>query len=398
MKDIKFTQLAGDSKGYYALLAGFAVMIALGGFAVLQVEHAGHWITGMNNRIAWGMPHVFAIFLIIAASGALNVASISSVFGKTFYKPMARLSAILSVLLLIGGLAILVLDLGRPDRLIVAMTEYNFSSIFAWNIILYTGFIAIVAVYLWFMFERKMNQHSRKVSMVAFIWRVILTSGTGAIFGFLVARQAYDSVVFAPMFVVLSFSLGLAVFLLVLLAIYKGTSRELGDKVVSKLANLLGIFVAAVLSFVIVYHLGSAYMAKNVLLTNYILFDPHIHNTIFWYGQILLGSILPLLLIYCKKINKNTWALALAAILVIIGGLSLLYVVIIGGQELPLQLFPGKEILIGTQLLEQGYTPSIWEVLLGIGGIGLVFFMLTLALKILPFLPEKLPNELVDNR
>jgi formate-dependent nitrite reductase membrane component NrfD len=42
---------------------------------------------------------------------------------------------------------VLVLDLGRPDRLIVAMTEYNFKSIFAWNIILYNGFFAIVAVY-----------------------------------------------------------------------------------------------------------------------------------------------------------------------------------------------------------------------------------------------------------
>ena len=29
---------------------------------------------GMNNQIVWGLPHVFAIFLIVAASGVLNVA------------------------------------------------------------------------------------------------------------------------------------------------------------------------------------------------------------------------------------------------------------------------------------------------------------------------------------
>jgi molybdopterin-containing oxidoreductase family membrane subunit len=33
----------------------------------------------MNNQVVWGLPHVFAIFLIIAASGILNIASISSV-------------------------------------------------------------------------------------------------------------------------------------------------------------------------------------------------------------------------------------------------------------------------------------------------------------------------------
>ena len=66
----------------------------------------------------------------------------------------------LSIALLVGGLAILLLDLGRPDRLIVAMTHYNFKSIFAWNIILYTGFILIVMVYLWLMMERRLQHLS----------------------------------------------------------------------------------------------------------------------------------------------------------------------------------------------------------------------------------------------
>ena len=88
----------------------------IGGLAALYMEHSGHWVTGMSNNIVWGTPHVFAVFLIVAASGALNVASIGSVFGKTMYKPLARLSALLAIALLIGGLLVLVLDLGRPDR------------------------------------------------------------------------------------------------------------------------------------------------------------------------------------------------------------------------------------------------------------------------------------------
>ena len=54
------------------------------------MEENGHIVTGMNNRIVWGLPHVFAIFLIVAASGALNVASIGSVFGKAPYKAARR--------------------------------------------------------------------------------------------------------------------------------------------------------------------------------------------------------------------------------------------------------------------------------------------------------------------
>ena len=43
---------------------------------------AGHAVTGMTIRWSPGLPHVFAIFLIVAASGVLNVASIGSVFGQ----------------------------------------------------------------------------------------------------------------------------------------------------------------------------------------------------------------------------------------------------------------------------------------------------------------------------
>ena len=58
-------------------------------------------------------------------------ASISSVFNIKIYKPLGRLSALLAICLLTGGLMVLVLDLGRPDRLVVAMTTFNFKSIFA---------------------------------------------------------------------------------------------------------------------------------------------------------------------------------------------------------------------------------------------------------------------------
>ncbi len=83
------------------------VVLALGVGAALYTEEHGHIVTGMSNQIVWGTPHVFAVFLIVAASGALNVASISSVFNRLAYKPYARLSGILAVSLLAGGLMVL---------------------------------------------------------------------------------------------------------------------------------------------------------------------------------------------------------------------------------------------------------------------------------------------------
>jgi Ni/Fe-hydrogenase subunit HybB-like protein len=177
--NITYCTIEGNSPAFYSLLGGAALLILLGLFAAYNMEHYGHAITGMSNQIVWGMPHIFAIFLILAASGVLNVASISSVFRKTFYHPLARLSGLLAITLLVGGLSVLVLDLGRPYRLVVAMTSFNFKSIFTWNIFLYNGFMLIVAVYLWFMMERRMERYYPIAGTVAFLWRLILTTEIG---------------------------------------------------------------------------------------------------------------------------------------------------------------------------------------------------------------------------
>ena len=381
---------------FYALVGfiGLFVLVALG--AAFYMEDNGHWVTGMSNQIVWGTPHVFAVFLIVAASGALNVASISSVFGKLPYKPLARLSGLLAIALLIGGLAVLVLDLGHPDRLIVAMTYYNFKSIFAWNIMLYIGFMAIVAIYLWMMMERKMNDYTRAAGMAAFIWRLVLTTGTGSIFGFLVARQAYDAAIMAPMFIIMSFSFGLAIFILVLMGLYNWSHRPLGDAILYRLKNLLGVFVAAVLYFVLAYHLTNLYGTENHGVERFLLVDGGVYTNLFWFVQIGLGSLLPLALLYGPAGKSRLW-IGIACLLIIIGGLAQMYVIIIGGQAYPMELFPGKDV---SSTFYDGvvasYTPRLPEFLLGIGGVALALAATVVGTRVLRFLPVSLADDQVD--
>ena len=68
---ITFREIEGRG-GFYALLAACGAVLLLGAYAYFQMEHHGHVITGMDNQMVWGMPHVIALFLIVAASGALN--------------------------------------------------------------------------------------------------------------------------------------------------------------------------------------------------------------------------------------------------------------------------------------------------------------------------------------
>ncbi|MEO5374767.1 MAG: polysulfide reductase NrfD [Alphaproteobacteria bacterium] len=378
-------------------MGGFLALILIGFASAFYMEHNGHHVTGMSNHIVWGLPHVFAVFLIVAASGALNVASISSVFERTLYKPLARLSGLVALSLLAGGLSVLLLDLGRPDRLIVAVTSYNFKSIFAWNVILYSGFFVIVFGYLWTMMDKSVSRFYKPAAYGAFLWRLTLTTGTGSIFGFLVARDAYNSAVMAPMFIAMSFAFGKAIFMLIMLAVYKGTGRPLGDVVVTRLQRLMGIVLAATLYFVVLQHVTNLYVTERHGIEAFILAGDNVYTFLFWVMQIGLGTVIPLVLLLHPALGGNRSAIVIACLLIIAGGLSQMYVIIIGGQAYPLRLFPGMEAMSSFMDGQvSSYTPTLPEFLLGVGGFGVALFLVGLVTTLFRFLPASLADADID--
>lgn len=392
---MKFRLRALHSVGsaYNAVLVGLLLVLGLGLGAVVYMEHNGHIVTGMTNQVVWGLPHVFAVFLIVAASGALNMASMASVFGKVQYKPLAPLSGVLAIALLMGGLMVLMLDLGRPDRLIVAMTHMNFKSVFALNVFLYSGFVGFVVAYLWTMMEHRMARYTLWAGTAAFIWRMALTTGTGSIFGFIVARQAFDSALMAPLFIALSLSYGLAVYIGVLMGVCQTSGRPLGDAVVARLARLQAIFIAAGFYFVLVYHLTNLYFTKHHGVERFILLDGGAYTALFWVGQMVLGTVLPFALLLSPSIGAQRGRVLLAAALVVLGGLAQMAVTIVGGQAYGLVIFPGYTV---SSSFYDGvvahYAPSLPELMLGLGGVALVGVIVMVAVRVMGFVPERLDD------
>ena len=395
-KHVTYSQI-GTGAGFYGLLALLGAFIAAGAASFLYVEHHGHVVTGMTNQIVWGLPHVFAIFLIVAASGALNVASIGSVFNKAVYKPLSRISGVLAMALLAGGLAVLLLDLGRPDRMIIAITTFNFKSIFAWNIFLYSGFMVIVGVYLFVQMSSRLEKFKKPFGVLAFVWRLALTTGTGSIFGWLVARQGYDAAIMAPLFIAMSLSFGMACFILVVKYTGKATDRPLGTAMTWRMGRLMGVMAATVLYFTAIRHLGNLYAAEHAGVEQFILFGGNVFTTLFWVGQVLLGGLVPLALVFAPNNSEGSSRVTLAALLVILGGFAQLYVIIVGGQAYPLVLFPGMEV---SSSFQDGtiasYMPSLPELALGLGGVGVAILITVFAMMAFKLLPKNLSDAALD--
>ena len=195
----------------------------------------------------------------------------------------------------------------------------------------------------------------------------------------------------------LSFALGLAVFNLVLIASYTWTKRPLGDVLINKLRYLLAVFIGGVLLLELARHLTNLYATEHHGIEAFILMGDNIFSSLFWWVQIGLGSLLPLFLIFCKKLKNNRLAFILASALVIVGAFAQLYIILIGGQVYPLILFPNAEIsssffdgVVAT------YTPSWYEFALGLGGVALTLVIVMIGVKVLRFLPVSLADKVVD--
>jgi molybdopterin-containing oxidoreductase family membrane subunit len=201
----------------------------------------------------------------------------------------------------------------------------------------------------------------------------------------------------APMFIIMSFAFGLAIFNLVLFSVYKGTGRELGDAIVTRLRKLLGVFIGAILYFVVVFHLTNLYATEHHGVEAFILRDGGIFTQLFWIGQVVIGGLIPLALLYAPQLQGKRCSMIVASVLVILGGLAQMYVIIIGGQAYPLALFPGMEVSSSFfDGVVNTYSPTLPELMLGLGGVAVSLIVVTLAIKALHLLPVSMADSVAD--
>jgi molybdopterin-containing oxidoreductase family membrane subunit len=155
--------------------------------------------------------------------------------------------------------------------------------------------------------------------------------------------------------------------------------------------------VASVAFMVAIFHLTNLYATEHHGVEGFILDGNNVYTGLFWLGFVLIGTIIPLVLCLHSGFRKSLGAVVTASVMVIAGGLSQMYIVIIGGQAYPLQMFPGKEV--SSSFFDGAvaqYAPSLPEVALGVGGTALALFIVAFAVKVLGFLPETLANKDVD--
>lgn len=385
---IKFETIEGRSTQFQLLVFVLAAL-ALGGiYSTYLMFDRGIYLSGMTNRVPWGLQIVFAVFYIGLSAGSLVISSLYGVFGKIEYKPFARLAAYIAMLLMIAALLSILTDQGRIDRVLIEpFAHFNLISMFSINPSLYIGYILICMAYLWAMFNEK--QRLIKVAAVTVVvWAIGVHSGTGAIFGF-VPRELYQSPLLPPSFIAAALSSGTALMILVIVSLFKLTKRPLDNGLVLWLGQLLAVLIVVVMYFIFTENVYRFYIPASREAARYFLFGGF-HSVLFWGGLIGVGSIIPAAILFHRRTGRSVPWVIVSSVLVVFGVLCERYVTVIPGLTHPPDLFPGMEIT--RSVIEEGvatYSVSFYEVLQALGVLGVIGLLFVLGLKLLRLLPTE---------
>ena len=381
-----FVSLEGKSRGYRIAVAVLG-MLALSGLIAFIISYIqGHQLFGSNNVIPWGMPIVMAIYLIGLSAGLHVLAFLIYIVHQEKYRKVIRAAVFMAVVLIFGAMIFIALDLGRPEkfwRLFMLFYLNNMKSMFAINAIFYSAYLVSAVIYLVSLLNN-MKRFSMIMGMIAFGWAMLTHGGTGAIFGFIAAREPWHSSLSPFEFIFAALTSSLALLILVLVLVYRVTGRELSKELIASLGSLVRGLLLGMLLLMVIGELTHIYSpARDAGL--FMLTGPF--SWLYWIFLIGAGVIVPLVILFHPRAKKNVRGIVIASALIVVGVFVKRYYLVIPGAAYPLEFYPGTIEGVWGAVGSSTFAPA--EIILSIGIAAFLALIFLLGLKYLELLPAK---------
>jgi len=394
--EIEFKKINGDSPGYILTVIVLAIITILGLYAYI-LDHTIGGLSGLSNRVPWGIVNAGIPYFIGLSAGSLIVSALVGVFNIKKYKVFSRMATFLAAAWIIAAILSIAIDIGKLYHFANAVKYFNPTSIFSWNAFLYSSYFVICCIYLLAQFE-EMERFTRFMAGLAVFWAVLVHSGTGAIYGYIYARELYHSAITPPMFIVCAITSGLGLLMATMYITFKVTKRDLDVNLVRGLAK---IFLG--LNFILAYFLIDEALEKGYIpglhdALNFVFFNPS--ESIFWsfWLLIILGIAIPCLIVVIPKTGHDLRWLSIGGVLHAALVFAERFYLIVPGQVYPAEYLPGYE-LESLHTLEGyivSYTPTLIEWAQVIGLFAMVYLIFVIGIKVFAILPEKATEEVVE--
>jgi molybdopterin-containing oxidoreductase family membrane subunit len=402
--------VTGTSRGYYLWVAFLLMVIAWGVYAYSRQLQDGLIVTGMRDRISWGLYiTTFVFFIGISHAGTL-ISAILRVSQARWRTPVTRMAEFITAVALVCGAMFVIIDLGRPDRVLNVILHGRWQSPIIWDVLAITTYLTASIAYLFLpmipdlaLFRDRLT--GRVSAWKSWLYRLLAVGWRGnaaqwrslgaamtvamlliipiavsvhTVVSWIFAmtlRVPWNSTIFGAFFVAGAIFSGIAM-LIILMAVLRKV-YHLEEYITEKHFVYLGYLLAA---FTLIMMYGNI---SEFLTTGYKLEEgEEFHFRQLFLGQFagfywfyfLGGLVLPGLLVLLPW-TRNIWGVVSASVLVVVAMWVERYFIVVAGLRVPLMPYEPA-----------GYSPTWVEWSVMAAGFAFFALLITLFIKVFPIL------------
>jgi len=287
------------------------------------------------HQDAFGLNIAIYFYLTGLSAGSFILSTLAYSFGMDQYKSIGKVGVVLATVLLVIAPFFLLIHIGMPHRAWHLFVYLNMASPITWGSFLLVLYPINCIIYGYFMFKGHIKL-TRIFGLIGIPLAISVHGYTGFILAFGKARALWNTAIMPILFLASAIVSGIALMILVCIIKDRFFSKEkkINQELILNLGKLLAwmivfdLFLVGSDLIVLAISHSDAQAAAHLILSGKF-------SILFLLVENLLGKILPFILLAVPKFRRLTTVI-IASILVIIGIFFMRYIVVVGGEFLPL--------------------------------------------------------------
>ncbi|MDH3471293.1 MAG: polysulfide reductase NrfD [Acidimicrobiia bacterium] len=407
------------TRNYYLVIGVLLAVIAWALYAYFVQLRDGLVVTGMSDRISWGLYITMFVFFIGISHAGTLISAILRVANATWRTPVTRMAEFITAVALMTGALFVIVDLGRPDRFLHVLIYGRWQSPIVWDVTAVTIYLTASLLYLYlpmipdlaFFRDRlkgqvagwksslyrilainwkgtdgqKQQLHSSISIMMILIIPIAVSVHTVVSWIFaMTLREAWNSAIFGFFFVAGAIFSGIAS-LIIMMALLRRVYR-LENFLTLQHFRYLGFLMAAMAGVMLYANIseyvtagfkfeeGSEFIFRQLFVAE---FAPY-----FWF-YLIGGLIFPIVLMSIRRM-RSIGGIVTAAVFVAVAMWVERYFIVVTGLRAPLLPYEPAN-----------YAPTWVEWSITAGGFAFFALLVTLFVKIFPIMAV---YEIVEER
>ena len=371
-------------------LGFLSLFLVMGLGAGLLVFWKGLSLTHLSDLVPWGLWITIDLSSIALAGGAFFLCAGVYLLGLKQYQPVARTATFVGLAGYTMAMLALLLDIGRPDRFWHAVVYWNEHSLL-WEVtmcvclyltVLVLEVLPILSSFEWLrnhypkIAEKLENVHhyAPYLAIVGLCLSMLHQSSLGAVYGVLKAHPFWYRPDIAVLFIISAIAGGMSLTVFASMLSARLTKQAfVKDELLERVAYFIGWMMVVYLYFRFWDALSMTYTYQAGRTEGLAILTGGVLSFNFWFAEILLGAVLPIVLLLNKNTRMNA-VLRMTALILIVGGVvAYRWDTNLSGLLVLVSYLPGAPTVSYAS-----YHPSLVEWIAGLGVIsyGLMLFSL----------------------